>query len=185
MKMKKGIKGFVGIKVDLQKAYDYINWQVLMQIFDVYGFNENFKLLIFRCLSSWSMKMMLNGSCYGQIPMERGIRQGDPLSHFLFVLFLELLTRMITKLKDEGEIQGIKIGRLALAISHLFFANDILIFCKASVDQTSKIIKCLETICLWTGQSFNPSKSGCFFSKNIHGSLKAAIKSSLNMKELD
>lgn len=105
MKRNKGIKGFVGIKVDLPKAYNRINWQVLMQILDVYGFNENFKLLIFRCLSYGTMKMMLNSSCYGQIPMERGIRQRDPLSPFLFVLFLELFSKMITKLEDDREIQ--------------------------------------------------------------------------------
>lgn len=53
------------------------------------------------------------------------------------------------------------------------------------VDETAKIIKCLETFSSWSGQSFNLLKSGCFFSSNIHGSLKAAIKSNLNMKELD
>lgn len=85
----------------------------------------------------------------------------------------------------EGEIQGIKIGRTGQAITHLFFADDILIFCKAEVQQTNKIINCLEKFCSWTGQSFSPTKSGCFFSKNIRGSLKASIKESLNMRELD
>lgn len=120
--------------------------------------------------------MFLNGSIYGHIPEERGFRQRDPLSPFPFVLFLEILSRMINKLETDGDIQSIKVARLATSISHLFFANDILIFCKASVEQASKIINCLETLCAWTGQSFNPAKSGCFFSKNIHGSL--------NMKEL-
>lgn len=59
MKRKKGIKVFVGIKVDLHKAYDRVNWQVLLHIHDVYGFNDKFKLLIFRCLSSRNTKMML------------------------------------------------------------------------------------------------------------------------------
>lgn len=185
MKRKKGIKGFVGIKVDLQKAYDRVNWQVLMRILDVYGFNDKFKLLIFRCLSSGNSSLLLNGSSFGQIPMERGIRQGDPLSPFIFVLFLEFLSRMITKMDMEGEIERIKIGRSAPAISHIFFADDILIFCKASVEQTGKIIKCLENFCSWTGQSFNTAKSGCFFFGNIQMSLKATIKSILNMKELD
>lgn len=129
--------------------------------------------------------MLLNGSIYGNIPVERGIRQGDPLSPFLFVLFLEILSRMITKMENEGEIQGIIVARLAPSITLLFFADDILIFCKASATQASKVFSCLETFCAWTSQSFNPSKSGCFFSSNIRGSLQAAIKSSLNMRELD
>lgn len=71
--------------------------------------------------------------------MERGIRQGYPLSPFLFVLFLELFSGMITNLENEREIQEIKIGKLILAISHLFFADDILTFYRASVDQTKKL----------------------------------------------
>lgn len=185
MKNKKGIKGFVAIKIDLHKAYDRINWQVLLQILDAYDFCEKFKLLVYRCLSSGNLKLLFNGSHFGQIPMERGIKQGDPLSSFLFVLFLEILSRMITNMENEGAIQGIKIGKLALVITHLLFADDILIFCRENVDQVGKVINCLKTFCSWTCQNFNSAKSGCYFSKNIQGSLKAAIKSRLNMKELD
>lgn len=97
MKNKKGIKGFVGIKIDIQKTYDRVNWQVLIQILDAFGFNENFKLLIFRILTFGNTKMLLNGSCYGEIPTKRGIKQGDPMFPFLFVLLLELFSRMIIK----------------------------------------------------------------------------------------
>lgn len=158
---------------------------MLLQILNAYGFNEIFKLLIFKSLTSGNTKMLLNGSCYGQILTERGIKQKDPMSLFLFVLFLELLSKMISKMENDGKIQGIKIGRLAPTISHIFFADDILIFCNANVNQVEKIINCLETFCSWTGQSFNPAKSRYFFSSNIQGSLKAAIKSSFNMNELD
>lgn len=128
--------------------------------------------------------MLLIGSIYSNILVDRGIRQGDPLSPFLFVLFLEILSRMITKLEDDGKIQGIKVARLAPSITYLFFADDILILCKASPIQAAKVISCLENFCDWTGQNFNPAKFGCFFSSNIRGSLKVAIKNSLNMREL-
>lgn len=61
-----------------------------------------------------------------------------------------VLSRMITKLEEEGEIHGLKLGRLALPITHLFFADVILIFCRTEVNQTDKILKCLETFCSWT-----------------------------------
>lgn len=176
MKKNKGVKGKVGINIELHKAYDQVNWHVLLHMLDAHGFNEKFNLLIFRCMSSVKLKMLLNGSCYGSIPMERGIQQGDPISPFLFVIFLELIFRMLAKLKNDGDIQGIKIGRTAPPISHLFFTNDIFIFCKASVDQTTKVINCLEKSYSWTSQSFNPMKIGCFFSNNIHGSLKPPSK---------
>lgn len=135
MKIKKGLKGFLGIKVDLQKAYDRVDWNILLQVLEAFGFDNKFKLLIFRCVSSSNIKMLLNGSPFGQIPLERGIRQGDPLSPFLFVLFLELLSRMLLKLEADGDIQGIKLNRLAPSITHLLFADDILIFCEASAGQ--------------------------------------------------
>lgn len=80
MKRKNSIKDFVGIKINLHKAYDRDNWQVLLQVLEAYGFDNKFVLLIFRCMSSANVKMMLNGSIDGHIPMERGIRQRDPLS---------------------------------------------------------------------------------------------------------
>lgn len=135
MKNKKGIKGFVAIKIDLHKAYDRINWQVLIQILDAYGFSEKFKLLVFRCLSSENLKLLLNGSYFGKIPMERGIKQGDPLSPFLFVLFLEILSRMITKLENERDIQGIKIEKLAPAIYHLFLLMTFLSFAEPMLNK--------------------------------------------------
>lgn len=95
--------------------------------------------------------MLINGYIYGNIPVERGIRQGDPLSPFLFVIFLKVLLRMINKMEDEGEIQGIKVARLAPSTTHLFFVDDILIFCKASPIQASKVIFCLENFYEWTG----------------------------------
>lgn len=184
MKKKKKATGFLGIKVDLQKAYDRVDWNVLLHILEAFGCDSKLRLLVFRCIASTNVKLLLNGSIFGQIPMERGIRQGDPLSPFLFVLFMELLSRMIIKLENDGDIQGIRMGISALAITHLFFADDILIFCKATVAQASKIISCLERFCEWIRQIFSLSKSGCFFSSKVMGNLKADIKQCLNMKEL-
>lgn len=157
----------MGIKIDLHKAYDRVDWQVLLKVLDKFGFDSKFKLLIFQCVSSLRVRMLLNGSIFGNIPVERGIKQGDPLSPFLFVIFLEVLSRMINKMENEGDIQGIKVTRIAPSITHLFFADDILIFCKASPIQASKALSCLENFCEWTDQSFNLTKSSCFFSKNI------------------
>lgn len=73
MKRKKKIKGFVGIKVDLHKAYDQINWQILLNFLEGYDFNRKFTLLIFICLTFGNMKLLLNGSYFGDIPRECGI----------------------------------------------------------------------------------------------------------------
>lgn len=80
MKKKKCVKCFLGIKINLYKAYDRIDWHDLLQVLEAYGFYKKFKLLIFRCVSSLKVRMLLNGSTYDHNPVERGIRQGDPLS---------------------------------------------------------------------------------------------------------
>lgn len=163
----------MGIKINLHKAYDRIAWYVLLDVLDAYGFDNKFKLLIFKCVSSMKVRMLLNDSTYGHVRVEREIRQRDPFSFFLFVLFLEIMSRIINKLEINGEIQGIKVTRIAPSITHLFFADDFLIFCKAFIEQALKIINCLETFYDRTGQSFNPANSGCFFSKIIRGSHKS------------
>lgn len=90
------------------------------------------------------MELLLNGSVYGRVEMERGIRQGDPLFPFLFILFSELLSRVLLKLEGEGKLRGVKIGRASPSISHLFFTNDILVFCRADPEEVKQIKKCLD-----------------------------------------
>lgn len=75
-------------------------------------------------------------------------------------------------------------GKAGPALSHLFFADDNVIFCRANKENEVEINKCLEKYCKWTGQYINVEKSGCFFSKNTKGSTKAMVKHILNLKEL-
>lgn len=61
MKKKKGATGFVGIKIDLHKAYDRVDWNVLLCVLEAFGFDNKFKLLVFRCISSTKVNLLLNG----------------------------------------------------------------------------------------------------------------------------
>lgn len=91
---------------------------------------------------------------------------------------------MIFKLEHEGKIQGIKIGRFSPPISHLFFVDDVMVFCRANKDNIEDVSKCLDQYCKWTGQLINLDKSRILFSKNTSNTTKAAIKQILNLKEL-
>lgn len=101
---KKRCNWFCWYQIDLHKAYDRVDWNVLLHILEAFGFDNKFKLVVFRCISSTNVKLFLNGSTFGHIPMERGIRQGNPISPFLFLLLMELLSRMLTKLENDGNI---------------------------------------------------------------------------------
>ncbi|XP_015881013.3 uncharacterized protein LOC107416974 [Ziziphus jujuba] len=74
MSQKKGIKGIAGIKVDMQKAYDRVDWIVLTRILTLFGFSDRCVKLILNCISSASMELPLNGSVFGKIPMERSLK---------------------------------------------------------------------------------------------------------------
>lgn len=91
---------------------------------------------------------------------------------------------MLIKLEREGKIHGAKIGRTSPAISHLFFADDILLFCRVKEKEVRETQKCLGLYCRLSGQKINIAKFGCFFSKNKQRKTKAAIKKIFGFKEL-
>lgn len=88
--------------------------------------------LISVCYMMDSSALILNGSVFGRVKVERGLTQGDPISPYLFILLSELLSRMLLKPESEGRIQGVHFGRTNPAISHLFFDDDIMLFCRAN-----------------------------------------------------
>lgn len=132
------------------------------------------------------MKLLLNESIFGRIPMERGLRQGDPLSPFLLIIMTELMSRMLFKWENEKRFNGVKLGPNSPSISHLLFTDDLIIFCRANVEEEVRSIKrCLQLYCKWTGQEFNCEKLECFFSRNVGSKVKVEIKRCLGMKEAD
>jgi hypothetical protein len=92
----------------------------------------------------------------------------NPLSPFLFILGAEVLSRLLFREKAAGNIKGLKISKSSPAIHHLLFADDILIFGKATPKEATCIHSCLKKYCLWSSQSINNGKSSIKFSKNIN-----------------
>ena len=83
--------------------------------------------------------LLINGEPMGNIKPSQGICQGDPLSPYLFLLCLEGLHRMIKKAADNGDIQGVSICRNGPKLTHLFFANNSLLFCRATTQECQKV----------------------------------------------
>ena len=114
------------------------------------------------CLSTVRFCILINGSPCGFFGNTSGLRQGDPLSPLLFVLVMEALGRMLAKAVLEGRMSGFSVGNLegrSLAMSHLLFVDDMLIFCEANLDQ----IMILHMILIWfqavSGLKINLGKS--------------------------
>lgn len=93
----------------------------------------------------------------------RGLMQGDPLSPYLFVLCVELLAHLIEDCREDGRWKTLKAGRNGHIISHLFFADDVLLFGEASIEQINCVMDCLQTFCDATGQKVSKENTRIFF----------------------
>src|ERR1044072_3960310 len=95
------------LKLDMSKAYDIVKWPFLKSVMQQMGFPENWVNLIMECITTVSFSIMLNGSPQTPFTPHRGLRQGDPLSPYLFILFGEVLTAMINKAIIDSSLHRI------------------------------------------------------------------------------
>ena len=137
-------------KLDLEKAYDHVNWEFLLYLIQRCGFFEKWRRWISFFISTIRFCILVNGSPCGFFQSSQGIRQGDPLSPLLFVLVMEALSRLIDKSSGVGLLSCFSVGGEVFApskISHLLFADDTLIFCEANPDSLTYlrvILTCFE-----------------------------------------
>ena len=142
---KKGGKiGEMSLKLDMSKAYDRMEWTCLDKIMEKLGFVEYWRKLIMRCVTTISYAININGWPKGHIIPTRVIRQGDLLSPYLFLLCVEGLSALIKSSVDSGFLEGIAVCRGGPKLSHLFFANGSLIFCKATLANCESLQRILE-----------------------------------------
>lgn len=128
MKNKRaGKKGIMALKLYMSKAYARIEWEFVVSAMEALDFPTNFIMLIRRCISIVSYQILLNGKPRRRFLLERGLRQGDPLSPYLFIKFADILPRLIKKAAALKELHGVQATRKAPNISHLFFTDDSLI----------------------------------------------------------
>ena len=130
-----------------------MEWEFLLKILDLLGFHPTWVQWIRQCITA-SFSILLDGAPYGKFFPSRGLQQGDSLSPFFFILGLEILSRLIEKEENLGLLHGIKMASSCPFISHLLFADDVLIFSKANVNEAGVILNCLSTYSSWSGSTF-------------------------------
>lgn len=134
-KCKRENQNFCALKLDLSKAYDRVDWAFLDGVLQRMGFGESWRKWTMSCMTSVRYSIRLNGNLLDPFTPTRGLRQGDPLSPYLFLFITDGLSHILEKKSLEGSIQPIKVCRGAPGISHLLFADDSLLFFQAEVDQ--------------------------------------------------
>eukprot|EP00253_Pinus_taeda_P036326 PITA_36326 len=115
------------IQLDLVKAYDKLSWSYIRAILKAYGFDHNWIRWVMALVTSTNFSILLNGAPSRTFTPSRGLRQGDPLSLFLFILMMEGIGRAIKRANAEGRIQGIKLTVEGEANTHQQFVDDTML----------------------------------------------------------
>ena len=176
-----GKLGFTTLKLDMSKAYDRVEWVFLVKVMEHLGFPNQLVSLISSCMSTVSYSVLLNGQPVGNIKPTRGLRQGDPLSPYLFLLCAMGLQGLIKKAEINGDIKGVSICRNGPRVSHLFFADDSVLFCQAKVEECQRVLELLSVYEKGSGQKINREKTNIFFSANTHQDMQNQIQQLLGV----
>ncbi|KAL5568114.1 hypothetical protein UlMin_024689 [Ulmus minor] len=160
-------RGYLALKLDMAKAFDRVEWSFVQGIMLKLGFSEVWTKKVMACVTSVSYSVLINGAKSGQLFPTRGLHQGDPLSPYLFLLCAEGLSSLFHHFKAAGSIQGMRCGRNGPTISHLFFADDSLLFFEASNDSCLTVKEALTWYETALGQLVSYSKSAVYFGPNV------------------
>ncbi|CAJ2636364.1 unnamed protein product [Trifolium pratense] len=148
----------MAMKIDIKKSFDTLDWSFLLKVLQAFGFNHKFCSWISTILHSAKLSLLVNGKIVGFFGCSRGVRQGDPLSPLLFCIAEEVLSRHFSLLVDDNKLSCITSGRTILP-SHSIFADDLMIFCKATKKNARNIHDLLEEYGANSGQRVSPHKS--------------------------
>lgn len=150
------------IKMDLQKAYDSIHWGFVEQLLRGFGFPDKFVGWIMCCMSTVSYYISLNGALLEPFAGKKGLRQGDPISPYLFVLCMEYLSRLMhTVHKNPSFSYHPRCSRLK--ITHLTFADDILFFSKGTLESITTLLDYFEVFSQTSRLIANKRKSEIYY----------------------
>lgn len=175
--------GDVALKIDISKAYDRLDWNYIRLILTKMGFSCHWVEMVMLCVTSVRYFVRINNDITGPISPKRGLRQGDPLSPYLFILCMEGLSTLIEDASSKNLISGCRVTRQAPAISHLLFADDALLFCKASIEECTTLKGILATFENDSGLAVNFDKSGIMCSNNLDLDFKKAISHVLGVSK--
>lgn len=172
------------IKLDLSKAYDRLNWEYRKSVLAAFGFCNRWIAWVSDMFSTPNFYILLNGTPTTTFNASRGLRQGDPLSPFLFIIVVEGLGRYIEKELQERKIKGLQIWGNDLPITHQQFVDDIMLFCTVSLREVKRMKTILDLFMEALGNQINKEKSYTYFFKTI-GNVKTYLTRILGFRSGD
>ncbi|KAL8112353.1 hypothetical protein AgCh_019886 [Apium graveolens] len=134
-----GKKGVARLKLDVSKAYDRLEWGFLEQMLAKFGFSGDWIAQVMLCIKTVSYSFIYNVEIFGNIKPRRGLRQGDPISPYLYIMCVEGLSAIIRRNEAAGLIHGCVIAMEAPSISHLLFVDDCYLFFRANEVEATNV----------------------------------------------
>ncbi|XP_050217745.1 uncharacterized protein LOC126668598 [Mercurialis annua] len=182
---RRGKLGVAALKIDMSKAYDRFEWGFVRIMLLKMGFTIRWVDLLIECVSTvWYVAIGDSFSGDPIVPI-RGLRQGDPLSPYLFTVCAEGLSRLLAMEERRGRLHGVSICRGSPAVSHLLFADDCYFFFRASNEEAEVIKSVLGSYESMSGKKVNLHKTSILLSRNVVEELKCGICEVLGVVEVD
>lgn len=152
----------IAFKLDISKAFDSLNWDFLFDLLRIQGFHQKFIGWLKACISSSMVSVKVNGALEGYFNCSSGLKQGDPISPYLFVLAMEALSVCINLETQSPQFRFHSRTKNA-EISHLIFADDVMLFCYGDNDSVSAMLRAVNRFAEMSGLVTNPAKCVTFF----------------------
>nr|GEW53521.1 hypothetical protein [Tanacetum cinerariifolium] len=169
-------------KVDIQKVYDTVDWGFLREVLIGFGFHDRMVKWIMECVTTTSFSICIHASIHGYFKGKRGLRQGDPLSPYLFTLVMEIFTLIIKKRVRDTDLFAYHRYCSKLELVNLCFANDLFLFVHGDVDSFKVIKEALEEFKNASGLIPSLPKSTAYFC-NVLNHVKLSILHILPFEE--
>lgn len=170
------------LKADITKAFDTVNWRFVVGAMKSIKMPSRLINLICNCMEMSKVTILVNGQGDGFLKPTRGLRQGCPLSPYLFILVMEFLTKHFNESLRDRNIQGIRLAHSAPKITHLMYADDLIIFGEATVAEVRQIKGILDLFGDYSGLVVNPQKSTIWFSGNCEPEAREMIMAEFEAK---
>ncbi|PKU72717.1 putative mitochondrial protein [Dendrobium catenatum] len=181
-KTSRNKKGLMVVKLDMEQDYDSMGWSTLQQILIWYGFPLCFSGYIMECVLNVRFAIIMNGKKLRWIDACSGFRQGCPLSPYLFIMCAQLLSNALL---HRGHSLGIQVASKGPRITHLLYADDVLIFSQATCGLARHMMRIIKDFCKWTSLKGNSNKSQILFSKAVGRTSRKKLTSILDFKSVN
>ena len=171
------------LKADVNKAFDTVRWKFVEAAMRAVNIPDRVVKIVMNAMASSRVTIQINGQGSGFLSPTRGLRQGCPLSPYLYILAMEFLTKHIQMALNQGDIKGVRIATSAPQLTNIMYADDLMILGQADTREIGCIKMLLEEFAKYSGLHINPDKSKAWFSKKCDAASRDEVLTVLGAKE--